>query len=92
MVFPSVGVVATSLEFDTSDNLLYFQDTPAYRYKVIDACITQLKDQGPSRTCKESKEEEEDRYKVLVHPPTGVVAGRDGPDRLLACLTMYFTS
>ena len=27
--------------------------------RLIDSCITQLKDQGPSRTCNESKEEEE---------------------------------
>ena len=28
--------------------------------RLIDSCITHLKDQGPSRTCNESKEEEED--------------------------------
>jgi len=28
--------------------------------RLIDFCITQLKAQGPSRTCDESKEEEED--------------------------------
>ena len=28
--------------------------------RLIDSCITQLKAQGPSRTCSESKEEEED--------------------------------
>ena len=27
---------------------------------LVDSCITQLKAQGPSRTCNESKEEEED--------------------------------
>ena len=27
--------------------------------RLIDLCITQLKAQGPSRTCNESKEEEE---------------------------------
>ena len=27
--------------------------------EAIDSCITQLKAQGPSRTCNESKEEEE---------------------------------
>ena len=27
--------------------------------RLIDSCITQLKAHGPSRTCKESKEEEE---------------------------------
>jgi len=29
-------------------------------FKALDACITQLKAQGPSVTCNESKEEEED--------------------------------
>jgi len=28
--------------------------------RLLDSCITQLKDQGPSRTCNESKKEEED--------------------------------
>ena len=28
--------------------------------RLIDSCITQLKDQGPSRTCNESKEEEKE--------------------------------
>ena len=28
--------------------------------RLIDSCITQLKAQGPSRTCNESKKEEED--------------------------------
>ena len=27
---------------------------------LIDSCITQLKEQGPSRTCNESKNEEEE--------------------------------
>ena len=30
--------------------------------RLIDSCITQLKAQGPSRTCNESKEEEEEAY------------------------------
>ena len=29
--------------------------------RLIDSCITQLKAQGPSRTCPESKEEEEEQ-------------------------------
>ena len=33
-------------------------ETVAY-LRLIDSCITQLKAQGPSRTCNESKEEEE---------------------------------
>ena len=28
--------------------------------RLIDSCITQFKSQGPSRTCNESKEEEEE--------------------------------
>jgi hypothetical protein len=28
--------------------------------RLIDSCVTQLKAQGPSRTCNESKEEEDD--------------------------------
>ena len=42
--------------------------------RLIDSCITQLKAQGPSRTCNESKGEEEepageadDRRGVLIH-------------------------
>ena len=30
--------------------------------RLIDPCITQLKAQGPSRTCNESNEEEEEAY------------------------------
>ena len=29
-------------------------------FRLIDSCITQLKAQAPSRTCNESKEEEEE--------------------------------
>ena len=41
--------------------------------RLIDSCITQLKAQGPSRTCNESKEEEEEEVQGLgsgcgVHP------------------------
>ena len=34
-------------------------ETVAY-LRLIDSCITQLKAQGPSRNCNESKEEEEE--------------------------------
>jgi len=34
--------------------------------RLIDLCITQLKAQGPSRTCNESKEEEEEVLAVFV--------------------------
>ena len=33
--------------------------------RLIDSCITQLKAQGPSRTCNEIKEEEEEGTWVL---------------------------
>ena len=33
--------------------------------RLIDSCITQLEAQGPSRTCNESKEEEEEHSKTL---------------------------
>jgi len=43
--------------------------------RLIDPCITQIKAQGPSRTCNESKEEEEEdlrlrvgRTEVIHHP------------------------
>ena len=36
--------------------------------RPIDSCITQLKAQGPSRTCNESKEEEEEGAFVLPRP------------------------
>jgi hypothetical protein len=37
--------------------------------KLMDSCITQLKAQGPSRTCNESKKEEE-KKKDLMRPDT----------------------
>ena len=33
--------------------------------RLIDSCITQLKARGPSRTCNESKEEEEEEPQTL---------------------------
>jgi len=37
-----------------------YQQVSKTYLRLIDSCITQLKDQGPSRTCNESKEEEEE--------------------------------
>ena len=34
--------------------------------RLIDSCITQLKAQGPSRTCNECKEEEEEEEGCLL--------------------------
>ena len=39
--------------------------------RLIDGCITQLKAQGPSRTCNESQKEEEDSHgtsPTALHP------------------------
>ena len=36
--------------------------------RLIDSCITQLKAQGPSRTCNESKEEDQKRNSRLLPP------------------------
>ena len=36
--------------------------------RLIDSCLTQLKAQGPSRTCDESKEEEEEETYDLTGP------------------------
>ena len=38
---------------------------------LIDSCITRLKAQGPSRTCKESKEEEEEGSRSAPVPRSG---------------------
>jgi len=45
------------------------------RLRLIDSCITQLKAQGPPRTCNESKEEEEEVVWASIwelRAPTGV--------------------
>jgi len=46
--------------------------------RSIDSCITQLKAQGPSRTCNESKEEED-----YLHSPLGGGCEEDSPDHPL---------
>jgi len=46
---------------------------------LIDSCITQLKVQGPSRTCNVSKEEEEKKctwLTVVIFPPSTCVVTR----------------
>ena len=37
--------------------------------RLIDSCITQLKAQGTSRTCNESKAEEEEKFSGALGPP-----------------------
>ena len=41
--------------------------------RFIDSCITQLKAQGPARTCNESKEEEEGNFLSAVDGPASVL-------------------
>jgi len=67
----------------------------------IDSCITQLKAQGPSRTCNESKEEEEEegmptfRGALVLRGYNGVgvslVAGCGGSESSLADVCSYTT-
>jgi len=42
--------------------------------RLIDFCITQLKAQGPSRTCNESKEEEKKPVRVRTYAPNPLTA------------------
>jgi len=46
-------------------------------WRLVDSCITQLKVQGPSRTCNESKEDEEATAdnECMQWGPFGVVLG-----------------
>ena len=52
--------------------------------RLIDSCITQLKAQGPSRTCDESKEEEDAIRKVRDQLPHK--HGRDPYNQHLLCV------
>ena len=47
--------------------------------RLIDSCITQLKVQGPSRTCNESKEEEDTLVCFLSSPQVSVRKGSHFP-------------
>ena len=54
-------------------------DLPLSYLRRIDSCITHLKAQGPSRTCNESEEEEEEDHRVpheLVRLQTPMARGR----------------
>ena len=47
---------------------------PASKYlRLIDSCITQLKAQGPSRTCDESKEKKKERDLPCADEAGGVL-------------------
>jgi len=51
-------VLAGTLTFKPENRCVVVTEAGSY-VRLIDFCITQLKAQGPSRTCNESKEEEE---------------------------------
>ena len=52
--------MCSNLYGDHEEALLEHQVLATFEdLRLIDSCITQLKAQGPSRTCNESKEEEE---------------------------------
>ena len=46
---------------------------------IIDSCITQLKVRGPSRTCDESKEEEEEEFAIEASLTEPQIRARLGP-------------
>jgi len=50
-----------------------FSCRPGSYLRLTDSCITQLKAQGPSRTCNQRKEEEEEEAAVLVDTLNGLV-------------------
>jgi len=52
--------------------------------RLIDSCITQLKAQGPSRTCNESKEEEEEEATRIAIPAFPRARGNTGLSRTCA--------
>ena len=49
--------------------------------RLIDSCITQLKAQGPSRTCNESKEEEDERCSDGAHCSARTTNDKTPPGR-----------
>jgi len=53
--------------------------------RLIDSCITQLTAQGPSRTCNESKEEDEEQ---VIVTRTGYCYSRE--ERHLPCQALGF--
>jgi len=54
----SSSAVGRALEEEPANELVVVTEAGSY-LRPIDSCITQLKAQGPSRTCNESKEEED---------------------------------
>jgi len=61
--------------------------------KLIDSCITQLKVQGPSRTCNESKEEKEVMLTAVVSLGAVLawVTYARRKDQVLLLLLLYYS-
>ena len=55
---PFIFVLVVKVENNNFTEMCCGTEAGSY-LRLIDSCITQLKAQGPSRTCNESKEEEE---------------------------------
>ena len=59
--FRGIDLPASNLQFKNNCFIEMFRGTEAGSYlRRIDSCITQLKAQGPARTCNESKEKEKE--------------------------------
>ena len=70
-------VVAFERDWYKSNRCVVVTEEGSY-LRHIDFCITQLKAEGPSRTCNESKEEEEEKSGPGSGPGFQVPAGLDG--------------
>jgi len=59
----AVGCVSSPIQMCSGS------ETGSYS-RLIDSCITQLKAQGPARTCNENKKDDEEAapYKAITHP------------------------
>jgi len=60
--------------------------------RLMDSCITQLKDQEPSRTCNESKDEEEEEMREPLTDPAPGNSGRvaEGLDAAVVAVDLTF--
>ena len=57
--------------------------------RLTDSCLTQLKAQGPSRTCNESKEEEVCEHLQLFVPRTCIVTNSSLPTEMSTSQHLY---
>jgi len=59
-------LLGTALNLTTTSLQMCSGSEAGSYLRLIDSCITQIKAQGPSRTCNESKEKEEASRKALA--------------------------